>query len=268
MLHNAINKTSQHRQKTLAPPFFPSRYATSPFFPPLRRVAQSISCVNCDNHQRVFGIFSYKMKRCIHYQARAHGSAMPHYVTTICQLFNMKPCRLQGGRERAQEGKRIPSFVCTSLKSILSDTVLSMNHLLYRWIWKALLTYSASVEVQVKARLTASVCLWCNIQNVSHHNVDFNCDRLRQHWGHGRAGLGPHTWQNKWSNFGYGRVTYCIPHTLISQMKWIAVFYSYFPTHSSQVNKEAWDLFPTRSAWVHFHLCIGGMYFLLKSSED
>lgn len=135
MLHNILNKTSQCRQKKrkkkLASFLFSSRYATSPFFPPLRQVAQSISCVNCDNHQRVFGIFSYKMKRCIHYQAGAHGSAMPRYVTTICQLFNMKPCRLRGGREPAQEGKRILSFVCTSLKSILSDTVFGINHLPY-----------------------------------------------------------------------------------------------------------------------------------------
>lgn len=82
------------------------------FLSALRRLAQSIPCVNCDNHQRVFGVFSYKMKRCIHYQARAHGSAVPRYVSTVCQLSDMKPGRLQGGRARAQGGKRIPSFVC------------------------------------------------------------------------------------------------------------------------------------------------------------
>lgn len=102
LLHNTINHVAQAKTDTWGYNRTPLKATHLCFyFPPFCRLAKSISCVNCDNHKWVFAILSYKMKRCIHYQARAYGSAMPRYVTTICQVFNMKPAaRKKGGRER------------------------------------------------------------------------------------------------------------------------------------------------------------------------
>ncbi len=125
LFHNTINHIAQSKTDTLGYNRTPLK-ATHLLFFSFHRLAKSISCVNCDNHKWVFAIFSYKMKRCIHYQAQAYGSAMPRYVTTICQVFNMKP---SGGKK----GGRNTFFVYLRPKCIFLDTVFSMNHLLYRW---------------------------------------------------------------------------------------------------------------------------------------